>query len=95
MKKLNGKIELFVETTKNGTVAYSIIYPISATGNSDQELADNALVAARRYFEIWGIRITWQNIQMRIELHKNHCENGFLNPRFFAEKAIRNRALLS
>ena len=95
MKKLNGKIEMFVETTKNGTVAYSMVYPISATGDTTQELRDNALVAARRYFEIWGIRITWQNIQMRIDLDRYNNKNRFLNPRSFAEKAVRNPSLLS
>ncbi len=95
MKKLNGKIELFVETTKNGSVAYSTVYPISATGNTNRELLDNALVCARRYFKIWGIRITWQNIQMRIDLDRHHNKHLFVNPLLLAEKAAKNPALLS
>ena len=95
MKKLKNKIELFVETTENGTVAYSMIYPISATGKTNQELMDNALVNARRYFEIYGIRISWQDIQMRIDLDRPTNKNLFVNTRLIAGQITKNQAVLS
>ncbi len=95
MKAFKSKIELFVETTENGTLAYSMIYPISATGNTSQELRDNALLAARQYFEIYGIGITWQNIQLRIDLHRHDNSEKFVNPRLLAEKAMKKMAIFS
>lgn len=95
MKKLKSKIELFVETTEDGTVAYSMIYPISATGKTNQELLDNALVNVRRYFEIYGIRISWKDIQMRIDLDRPNNKNLFVNTRLIAGQITKNQAVLS
>jgi hypothetical protein len=95
MKKLKLKIEFFVETTKNGLLAYSMFYPISVTSKGGQDLRDKALAAARDYFEIFGIDITWQNIQMRIDLDRSHNTNLFVNTKFIAKKANNNPALLS
>ncbi len=86
---------MIIEKTDTGFSAYAEEYPIYTTGKTIPELIDNAIEAARLYFDDEGEKITHQNLQFELDFKQFFQYYKVINAKQLAYKIGMNPTLLS
>ena len=95
MKKLKRKVKVIIEKTGTGFSAYAVNYNAYTTGKTISELQENILEALNFYFEDQNIKISKENIELKIDLKQFFQYYRVINSKYLAERIGMNPTLLS
>lgn len=95
MKKKNQTVIIIVEKTDTGFSAFCQDYPVFTTGDTIQELIENAYEAVNFYFEDFNTKKASEDLKFEIDFKQFFQYYRVINAKFLAEKIGMNPTLLS